>query len=74
MAFEDAIAVFKDEMLVEIFDEDNSDTREDRYKAVGMVGGFLIAAVIHTERGARQRIISARKATKLEKRLYYEQH
>ena len=42
---------------------------EDRYRAVGMVNGRLIA-VFYTYRVTRVRIISARKAKRREQRNY----
>lgn len=74
IAFEDATAVFQDERLVNIFDSKNSLLEEDRFKAIGMIKGILIVTVIHTERSFRIRIISARRATKQEMKLYYERN
>jgi uncharacterized DUF497 family protein len=49
--------------------DETMDYREDRYRAVGMVNGRLIA-VFYTQLGDRIRIISARKATAKEQRDY----
>ena len=68
--FEDAVLVFFDENLIDDYDEIHSD-EEDRIKAIGMVDKIL--TVIYTERGDRNRIISARTATKDEVNRYYEQ-
>lgn len=51
------------------------DTREvygeDREISIGMVDGILILTVVHTERsGGITRIISARKATRQERKRY----
>ena len=70
IAFEDATLVFFDDNRIEEFDEIHSDF-EDRYKIVGKVEKIL--AVIYTERGDRNRIISARFADKDEEADYYEQ-
>ena len=70
ICFEDAVLVFLDENKIEEFDEIHSDD-EDRYKVIGRVGKVLV--VIYTERGDRNRIISARNASKQEKEEYYEQ-
>ena len=70
IAFEDVALVFFDEHRIEEFDEIHSDD-EDRYKIVGKVEKIL--AVIYTERGDRNRIISARLADKDEEAAYYEQ-
>ena len=68
--FEEAIHVFFDDNRYEEFDEKHS-IDEDRYKTVGMVRGIL--AVIHTERGEKIRLISARPADKSEVKKYYGQ-
>ncbi|NMG09187.1 BrnT family toxin [Brasilonema sp. UFV-L1] len=63
----------------EVFDgdtvtvEDNRyDYEEQRFVTFGLLQGILVA-VVHTERGDSTRIISTRKATKYEQRIYFEQ-
>ncbi|MBP5975137.1 BrnT family toxin [Brasilonema sp. CT11] len=63
----------------EVFDgdtvtvEDNRyDYGEQRFVTFGLLQGILVA-VVHTERGDSTRIISTRKATKYEQRIYFEQ-
>ncbi len=68
--FEDATLIFFDENRFDDFDDLHSDF-EDRIKTVGRINGLL--AVIYTERGDKNRIISARQAAKREEDLYYEQ-
>ena len=68
--FENAALVFLDEYRIEDYDESHSDF-EDRIKIVGKVEKILV--VIYTERDDRNRIISARQATKFEREEYYEQ-
>ena len=68
--FEDAVLVFFDENLMDDIDEFHSDN-EERFKIIGRVEKILV--VIYTERGDRNRIISARTATKKEQEDYYEQ-
>ena len=68
--FSIAAKVFLDDYKIEGFDEIHSDF-EDRYKIIGKVENIL--AVIYTERGDRNRIISARRATKSEEDEYYDQ-
>ncbi len=70
VSFEIAIRVFLDKNSIDEFDEIHSDF-EDRYKIIGKVREILV--VIYTERGDRNRIISARQATKREETDYYEQ-
>ena len=66
--FEDAAHVFLDKNRHTEIDELHS-VEELRYKTIGRVGKVLV--VIHTERGEATRIISARKATKRERTIYY---
>ena len=68
--FETSARVFLDENAYDNLDELHSDF-EDRIKIVGRVGKIL--TVIYTERGNRNRIISARQATNREVELYYGQ-
>jgi uncharacterized protein len=46
---------------------------EERWKAVGLVTGRLLA-VIYTQRDDKVRIISARRATRHEQQNYYQQN
>jgi uncharacterized DUF497 family protein len=65
--FRDAAAVFDDAMLV--VPDRRKDRREDRWVAIGRVGpAFLFVA--YTIRQGRIRLISARKASSDEKRLW----
>ncbi len=66
--FNDAAKVFNDPYRIEEFDEEHSDY-EDRWQVIGMVDDILF--VIYTERGEYTRLISARKATAIERRKYY---
>ena len=70
VAFEDAARVFLDDYRYDDFDDFHSDY-EDRIKTVGFVRNVL--AVIYTERGERNRIISARRASKREEEKYFGQ-
>ena len=69
--FEDARRVFKDAFAVDGID-DSDVYGEERFTTIGMVDGVLLF-VVHTERGARVRLISARRATKYEQDDYYQQ-
>lgn len=71
VAFHDAATVFGDPLATTYYDPDHSDD-EDRYITIGYssVGNLLI--VSHTDRGDRVRIISARRATRTEKKSYEE--
>ena len=70
ISFETAARVFLDNNSLDEYDELHSDF-EDRYKIIGKVKRILV--VIYTERGDRNRIISARQADKNEEEDYYEQ-
>ena len=65
--FETAANVFLDDNALYYSDDEHSGG-EERFKIVGMVEKVL--AVIYTERGEKNRIISARHATKKERRDY----
>ena len=53
---------------------DRVDEREDygevRTISVGLLDGVVVVVVVHTDRGGRTRIISARRAGRRERRLY----
>lgn len=70
ISFEQACHVFTDPMYLEMYDFEHSDI-EDRYIAIGMVNDVLF--VVFTERKDCIRIISARLATNIERRIYYGQ-
>ena len=69
--FDDAILVFNDRYYVEFYDAAHS-IDEDRYNVIGMVDDVLF--VVYTERKQRIRIISARLATPMERRLYHDRN
>ena len=69
--FEDAALIFLDENLIDDYDAEHIDD-EDRIKVIGRVGKILV--VIYTERGKKYRLISARHATKKERRKYHGQY
>jgi uncharacterized DUF497 family protein len=68
ISFRAASRVF-DDPLVLIEQDLSEDYGEDRFLAIGRVGGLLIS-VVYTERGDCIRIISARKANGHEQRAY----
>jgi hypothetical protein len=65
--FADAATVFEDDFALTALD-DASD--EDRFVTLGMDAVGRLLVVVYTWRGDRIRIISARKATKPERRHY----
>ena len=68
--FETAANVFLDDNALYYSDDEHSGD-EERFKIVGMIEKVL--AVIYTERGEVNRIISARHADKFERNDYYGQ-
>lgn len=74
ISFSAAATVFADEYRLEILDEEHSET-EDRYKVIGRIGNAVsIVLVVYTPRENRIRIISARKATSIERKMYYDDY
>lgn len=71
LSFEMASRVFSDPLLYEDFDFLHSD-EEHREKYIGRIEGLYITSVIATDRERLIRIISARRATPKEIRLYEE--
>jgi len=69
--FADAVAVFEDENAITIEDEHES---ESRFITIGRDFLRRILVVVYTFRGLIIRIISARKATAREKKIYEEQN
>ena len=67
VSFEEAQTVFYDEFAIQFYDERHS-SAEERFLMLGMSSGAHLLLVCHCERNSGDviRIISARKATKLE--------
>jgi uncharacterized DUF497 family protein len=70
VSFADAVGVFEDENAITIQDEHE---REDRFITIGRDFLSRILVVVYTFRDIVLRIISARKATARERKLYEEQ-
>lgn len=68
ISFETAALVFADEERIEYYDKLHSHD-EDRYIVIGCVQGILY--VVYTMRNETARIISARMATSIERKIYY---
>ena len=76
ISFEDATNVFKDKNMISIFDEKHSQD-EERWITIGLDNNTRTLVVIHTfvtidEKSIKIRIISARRATKKEEKIYWE--
>jgi uncharacterized protein len=71
ISFEEASSAFGDPLSMTLPDPDHS-TGEKRYILVGETIGRKLVVVAHTERGSTIRIISARPASRVERRAYEE--
>ena len=71
VGFAEASTVFDDPLSITIPDPDHA-AAEERFVIIGMSGKRSLLIVIHTIRGERIRLISARPATKHERRNYEE--
>jgi len=74
ISFETASSIFRDEKAISIADEEHSE-EEERWLTIGLDEVTRMLVVIHTflitdRSNCRIRIISARKATKNEVRIY----
>lgn len=69
VSFDEAATIFNDPNIATISDPDHSE-HEDRYVSIGRSIIARLLTVIHTFRLSRIRLISARKATKAEKKQY----
>ena len=72
VSFEEAATVFGDRLSVTIPDPDYS-SGERRFVTVGLSAHGRLLVVVHTDRGNNIRLISARLATKGERRKYEEE-
>ena len=69
ISFLQAIAVFSDVFALTEYDH-TDEFGEERWLITGVIPGDIVT-VVYVERGERFRIISAREATKHERRNYY---
>lgn len=71
VTFEEAQSVFYDDFAIQFFDDVNSDL-EDRFLLLGQSNETRVLLICHCEKesGSLIRIISARKATAKERKLY----
>ena len=74
ISFEEAVTVFYDDDAVESHDPDHSDG-EDRFLILGpsLRAKTLVVSHCVRESGSVIRIISARRATKFESKIYWEE-
>ena len=76
VSFEVATSVFKDKNLISVFDESHSEN-EERWATIGIDAKTRTLVVVHTyisidNNNYNIRVISARKATKKEEKIYNE--
>jgi uncharacterized DUF497 family protein len=69
VSFTEAMTVFGDPLSLTAYDPDHS-TTEDRYIIMGMSSENRLLVVSHTDRGDKIRVISARAATRRERKDY----
>ena len=71
ISFTEAATVFGDPLAVTHFDPDHTQ-EEERFLTFGHSSAGRLLVVSHTDRGERTRIISARPATRTERKQYEE--
>ncbi len=70
ISFQQAKTIFNDKFLPR--QDDRFDYGEIREISLGLIEGTTVILVVHTHRKEKIRIISARKANKQEREIYYE--
>jgi len=72
VSFEEATSVFYDDFAVQFYDSEHSELEEERFLILGVSNQSRMLMVCHCEKqsGNVLRIISARKATKNERKFY----
>ena len=71
VSFDEAKSVFRDPMYLIFADPDHS-IGENRFLVIGVSEASRVLFVSYTERESATRIISARKATRRERKIYEE--
>jgi uncharacterized DUF497 family protein len=71
VGFEEASTIFGDPLSLTIVDPEHSQT-EERYVTMGTAFNGKLLVVVHTDRGDNIRIISARRVSRRERKLYEE--
>jgi len=69
VSFREAITVFGDALSLTAYDPHHSDS-EDRFITMGTSAAGRLLVVVHADREKRTRIISAREATRRERKDY----
>lgn len=68
--FETAQQIFSGRVMM--LNKTSKNYGEVRYTSIGEIKSVAVIAVIHTDRAGKMRLISARPASRKERRLYYE--
>jgi uncharacterized protein len=71
LSFDEARELFTSGDHLEIYDEEHS-VGEDRFIAIGAIGGGIVVVVFTEREEDVVRILSARKATRKEAALFYQ--
>ena len=71
VSFDEASTAFRDTLSLAIYDPLHSED-EDRFVLIGSSHRSRLLVVVHTDRGDKIRLISARKASKKEREQYEE--
>ena len=71
VSFEEAAAIFGDPLAYTFRDPDHS-IGESRFLTIGLSGRATVIIVSYSERGQVIRLISARRATRQERKIYEE--
>jgi uncharacterized DUF497 family protein len=72
VSFSEAIMVFNDNRAITFYDDAHS-YQEQRFATIGMSDRGRVLVVSHAVRGENIRLISARKATPRERKIYEKQ-
>jgi uncharacterized DUF497 family protein len=71
IGFDEAVTVFGDPLAITFPDPDHSHV-ELRWLTFGLTSGGRLIVVVHTDQAGRVRLISAREATRHERKIYEE--
>lgn len=71
VSFPEAALVFADPRQLTV--ADTRHTNEHRENTTGLIAGLVVVTVTHTDRSGVTRIISARSASRQERKRYYAQ-
>ena len=70
ISFDEAQDIFDGPVLTWV--DDRQDYGENRHISLGALSPSAVLVVIHTERGDKIRLISARKANRRERKVYHD--